>query len=60
MPGMPELPVNVPRDQVQKDGEHDIQPVYQTHRGKMPTSRDVSGPRPRMQTPDGAIRYEED
>jgi hypothetical protein len=59
MPGMPELPVNVPRDQVQADGDVDKGPVFQTHRGKKATSRDVGGLPPQSKTPGVALRYEE-
>lgn len=42
MPGMPELPVNVPLDQEQVNGVRDKKPVYDTQRGFEPDSRDVS------------------
>lgn len=56
---MPELPVNVPRDQRQADGEVDTEPIYQTHRGKQATSRSVGGAIPNISTPSGPMRYEE-
>lgn len=59
MPGMPELPVNVPTDQRQEDGAVDNEPVFQTHRGKRPTSRDLGGVPPKGTTPDTALRWEE-
>lgn len=57
MPGLPELPVNVPATQRQKDGKRDEEPVYQTHRG--PKHDNPDRPRPNVQTPDVALRYED-
>lgn len=60
MPGMPELPINVPREQRQEDGDVDTKDVYQTHRGKKATSRDVGGLPPNAQVPDGPLRWEDE
>lgn len=60
MPGMPELPLNVPTDQRQEDGRIDKEPVYQTHRGKKPTSRSEGGLPPTAAVPDGPLRWEDD
>ena len=60
MPGMPELPIDVSQDVRQVSGDVDTEPVYQTHRGKKPTSRDVGGLPPDAPRPDVALRYEED
>lgn len=57
---MPELPHNVPTEQEQVNGARDTNDIYQTHRGKKPTSRDVGGYPPAAITPEGPLRYEED
>lgn len=59
MPNMPELPLSVDPEQRQEDGVTDTKPVYQTHRGKRATSRDVGMPPPHGTTRDGALRYTE-
>ena len=53
MPNMPQLPVPIPADQKQVDGDVDTAPVYQTHRGKKPTSRDVGQPPPEVAPMEG-------
>lgn len=53
---LPELPVSVPTDQVQKDGKRDGRDIYQTQRGK--AHRDDAGPTV-PNKPDVALRWED-
>lgn len=55
---LPNLPVNVPTDQVQEDGYVPTKPIYQTHRGKLPEQHEDK--RPYIHTPAEAGRYVEE
>lgn len=59
-PSLPHLPVEVDTSVRQVDGDVDTAPVYQTHRGKMPTSRDLGGQPPSPYVPEGPVRYAQD
>lgn len=59
MPGMPNLPVNLTPDEArQVDGTRDNEPVYQTHRGKLPEGHEDK--RPYVGAPEGFARVTED
>lgn len=59
MPGMPHFPIDVPDEHEQKDGTRDHEAVYQTHRGKKPSSRNVGGLPPTGNPATGLGRYSE-
>lgn len=56
----PYLPVEVDPLVRQVDGENNGDAVYQTHRGKQPTTHRDHGQPPRPHVPQEALRYPQD
>lgn len=56
----PHLPLDVDPLVRQVDGENDTTDVYQTHRGKQPTTHGDHGQPPRPAVPNTHLRYAQD